>query len=298
MSLIGKVAVITGGGGVIGTAVARTLVNKGAKVVVGDIQGKSAQDVAEELNENAKSTVASSLQADVTKYKDNIALFRHAEATFGGVDIAHLNAGTAIDSDAIFLPLDDDREERLFRINTLGVIKGTKVALLHMAARGGGVIVNTASLLGLDPVDTASAYNASKHAVVGWTRSFRLMPQICNVRVNTICPFATDTGLLVDIMNAGIIINSFGKKIPHCSVDTVTQAVMQLIEDPTYNGATLAVLPKGVIKNIEQQHVDLPPEAIEPEKFNRLLEEADREAVDDYKSKLAEALKRYQDQYE
>lgn len=54
MSLIGKVAVITGGGGVIGTAVARTLVNKGAKVIVGDIQGKSAQDVAEELNENAK----------------------------------------------------------------------------------------------------------------------------------------------------------------------------------------------------------------------------------------------------
>lgn len=83
-----------------------------------------------------------------------------------------------------------------------------------------------------------------------------------------------DTGLLVDIMNAGLIINSFGKKIPHCSVDTVTQAVMQLIEDPTYNGtsylrlfallltmdcvgATLAVLPKGVIKNIEQPHVDL-----------------------------------------
>lgn len=47
-----------------------------------------------------------------------------------------------------------------------------------------------------------------------------------------------DTGLLVDIMNAGIIINSFGKKIPHCSVDTVTQAVMQLIEDPTYNGTS------------------------------------------------------------
>lgn len=296
MSLIGKVAVITGGGGVIGKAVAQALVNKGAKVVVGDIQEKVAKDVADELNENAKANVASWLQADVTKYKDNIALFRHAEATFGGVDIAHLNAGTAVDSDTVFLPLDDEREERIFKINTLGVIKGTKVALLHMAARGGGVIVNTASLLGLDPMDTASAYNASKHAVVGWTRSLRLLPQICNVRVNTICPFATDTGLQEDIMNAGMIINRFGKKIPHCSVDTVTQAVMQLIEDPTCSGQTLAVLPEGVIKNIEQQHVDLPPGAINPEELNRLLEESIREAVDDYKIKLTDAFKRYQHQ--
>lgn len=53
---------------------------------------------------------------------------------------------------------------------------------------------------------------------------------------NSLCVNFVDTGLLVDIMNAGLIINSFGKKIPHCSVDTVTQAVMQLIEDPTYNG--------------------------------------------------------------
>lgn len=80
-----------------------------------------------------------------------------------------MNAGTAVDSDTVFLPLDgkcigclftfeantstDEREERIFKINTLGVIKGTKVALLHMAARGGGVIVNTASLLGLDPME-------------------------------------------------------------------------------------------------------------------------------------------------
>ncbi|KAI7882530.1 NAD(P)-binding protein [Lichtheimia hyalospora FSU 10163] len=296
MSLIGKVAVITGGGGVIGASVSRTLVNKGAKVVIGDIQENRAKDAAEELNENAKASIATYLQTDVTKYKDNIALFRHAERTFGGVDIAHLNAGTAIDSDTIFLPLDDEREERIFKINTMGVIKGTKVAILHMAARGGGVIVNTASLLGLDPVDTTSAYNASKHAVVGWTRSLRMMPQVCNVRVNTSCPFATDTGLLVDIMNAGMIINSFGKKIPHCSVDTVTQAVMQLIEDPTYNGATLAVLPKGVIKNIEQQHVDLPPEAIKPDEFNHLLEGTIREAVEEYKIRLTAALKRYQEQ--
>ncbi|CDS13304.1 hypothetical protein LRAMOSA05482 [Lichtheimia ramosa] len=308
MSLIGKVAVITGGGGVIGKAVAQALVNKGAKVVVGDIQEKVAKDVADELNENAKANVASWLQADVTKYKDNIALFRHAEATFGGVDIAHLNAGTAVDSDTVFLPLDDEREERIFKINTLGVIKGTKVALLHMAARGGGVIVNTASLLGLDPMDTASAYNASKHAVVGWTRSLRLLPQICNfVLLQQVLCFhrqnkklqrvhPLDTGLQEDIMNAGMIINRFGKKIPHCSVDTVTQAVMQLIEDPTCSGQTLAVLPEGVIKNIEQQHVDLPPGAINPEELNRLLEESIREAVDDYKIKLTDAFKRYQHQ--
>lgn len=108
------------------------------------------------------------LHVDVTKYDANIALFRLAEKEFGGVDIAFLNAGIGSNANAMFLPLDgkciffhptlhgltkhdfvDETDDRMLSVNTMGVIKGTKVAMLHMAKRGGGVIINTASMAGM-----------------------------------------------------------------------------------------------------------------------------------------------------
>lgn len=92
--------------------------------------------------------VAAFIHADVTKYSDNVALFRVAESEFGGVDFALLNAGIGAGANSMFTPLDDALEERMININTTAVIKGTKVALLHMAKRGGGAIVHLASVAG------------------------------------------------------------------------------------------------------------------------------------------------------
>ncbi|KAI8877428.1 NAD(P)-binding protein [Backusella circina FSU 941] len=183
-SVNGKVAVLTGASRGLGKAIADKLIENGAKVVIGDILEKEGNETVAEYNEKAGSKVAAFIRTDVTKYQDNIALFKLAEKEFGGVDIALLNAGIINNSDSMFTPLDDELEERMININTTAVIKGTKVALLHMAKRGGGVVLHLASVAGLVSAPELSSYNASKFGVVGYTRSFGLMPTICNVRVN------------------------------------------------------------------------------------------------------------------
>lgn len=147
-NLNGKVAVLTGASRGIGKAVADVLVDNGCKVVIGDILVEEGQKVVADYNAKAGTKVAAFIRTDVTKYSDNQALFKLADAEFGGVDYALLNAGIASNSNSMFTPMDDAVEERIIDINTTAVIKGTKVALLHMAKRGGGAIVHLASVAG------------------------------------------------------------------------------------------------------------------------------------------------------
>ncbi|KAI8374161.1 uncharacterized protein BYT42DRAFT_606148 [Radiomyces spectabilis] len=174
LSIAGKVAVITGASRGIGKAVAEALAERGAKVVIGDVIDTIGETTTETINTrygNHGNKIAIYQHADVTKYRDLIQLFEVAENEFGSVDIAIMNAGTNQNYDTLFAPLDDKLEMAIYEVNVGGVIKGNKVALLHMAKYGGGVIVNTASVAGLAPTIYLNAYAASKHAVVGWTRS-------------------------------------------------------------------------------------------------------------------------------
>ncbi|KAI7881594.1 NAD(P)-binding protein, partial [Lichtheimia hyalospora FSU 10163] len=187
-----RVAVVTGASRGIGKAVSKALVEQGARVVIGDVLDKEGLQTVQELNKSRNEKVAAFAHTDVTVYKDVIALFRFAESVFGGVDIAFLNAGKINDADNLFLPLDDDKEAELPNTNFLGIVKSTKVAVLHLAKRGGGVIVNMASTAGFQSCmqrRQQAHYFATKHAVVGWTRSVgSMLKEICNVRVNAVCP--------------------------------------------------------------------------------------------------------------
>ncbi|KAI8066755.1 hypothetical protein BC940DRAFT_302222 [Gongronella butleri] len=247
-SLEGKVAVLTGASRGIGKAIADALVAKGCKVVLGDILDKEGEAVVAEYNKDGKR--AAYIHADVTKYNDNVALFKFAEKEFGGVHIAVLNAGIINGGNNIFTEFDDERDAKMIDINVTSVIKGSKVATLALARSGGGVIIHTASIAGLySSIMHLAPYTASKHAVVGYMRSFDLMPAVCNVRMNAICPYWVQTNLL-DGLNRGTAdkdpIEKLVANSPRTKIETVVEGVMTLIEDETRVGQTLVALPDGL----------------------------------------------------
>ncbi|KAI9495975.1 hypothetical protein BDB00DRAFT_179129 [Zychaea mexicana] len=297
-TLEGKVAVITGGGRGLGKAVAAALIERGAKVVIGNTTVAQGTATVDEFNAAAGCKVAAFKQTDITTYKDNIALFQFAEKEFGGVDIAYLNAGVAGNAtDIIFLPPDDENDARAMNVNAVGTMKGTKIAMLHLAKRGGGVIINCSSTLGSNAVPSMSAYVASKHAMNGWTRCFSMLPQICNVRVNAVCPHFVETDMLVpnpDQLSRGGPVLNLVDKIPKTTTENVVNAVLLLIEDETRNAQTLMALPGDVIR--EQEPAPPAPETITPE-FVELMGNYAQDYVTFHKKELEDYLKVYEKQY-
>ncbi|KAK4511417.1 uncharacterized protein ATC70_012632 [Mucor velutinosus] len=290
----GKVVVLTGASRGIGKAVADALVANGAHVVIGDLLEKEGQAVVDAYNSEAKSKVAAFLRTDVTKYKDNQDLFKLAESEFGGVDHAVLNAGIALNSNSYFSEMDDDLEEKIIDVNTTAVIKGTKVALLHMAKRGGGSIIHVASVAGIVASPSLASYNASKHGVIGYTRSFTLMPYICNVRVNAICPFYVDTDLVSTQQKNETETNTSLRKLIYTfeftPMSVVVEGALQLMADDTKNTETVLCLPEG---NIPMERPTLPGSLTTKEKTESLKQYATEVSIPLAKSALKGALQRY-----
>jgi NAD(P)-dependent dehydrogenase (short-subunit alcohol dehydrogenase family) len=168
--LDGKVAVVTGGGGGIGTAVCRVLAERGAAVVVADLDGDAAAVVAAAIEESGGSAIAYAL--DVSVEDEVRALVAAAGARFGGVDILHNNAAhTDIGPDNVPLTeLDMDHWDRAMAVNVRGYAQMAKHLVPGMIGRGGGVIVNTASGAGMHGDLVRTAYGTSKAAVIGLTR--------------------------------------------------------------------------------------------------------------------------------
>ncbi|KAI8145481.1 hypothetical protein BJV82DRAFT_666729 [Fennellomyces sp. T-0311] len=283
-----KVAVITGGSKGIGYNVAKALVAKGAKVVIGDLLDKEGQAAVKEFNETAGKQVAAYNHCDVTKYSDLIALFGLADKLFGGIDIAILNAGIAGElAGGIFTPLDDRADMLIQEVNLGGVIKGNKVALLHMAKRGkGGVIINTASMAGFSAFPGLGAYTASKHGVVGWTRSLVNVQDLCDVRVNAVCPYWCETDIIANPPEESS--RKFLEATPKTTMEFVVQAFLQCIEDTSLCGDTLQVLPDGV--HLEAPY--MPKESCFTPEFLEKLPELQAEGAQQAKKNLDEALKR------
>ncbi|ORZ21342.1 hypothetical protein BCR42DRAFT_407339 [Absidia repens] len=285
-NLQNKTAVLTGAARGIGKAVADALIQKGANVVIGDILDDEGKALVASYNANGKR--AAYIHSDATKYKDNVALFQLAEAEFGGVDIAILNAGIISHSNNLFAPFDDSLDEKMMDINMTSVIKGTKVAVLHMARRGGGVIVSTASMAGLygSTVELAP-YTASKHAVVGYTRSFDMLPSVCNVRVNCVCPYWVETDLLSDLKE-GSPFDTLVSKSPKTKIKTVVEGFITLLEDETRIGQTLLALPDGL--KVHDRPTGYESTAVDPSH----VQEYFKEDVGRLKEQLAQALERYE----
>ena len=185
MEIEGKVAIVTGAGSGIGRATAIALAAEGASVVVADIDPEGAAATVGEITGADGSAVF--VHTDVTSPESIRSLFAEAEAAYGGVDIVYNNAG--ISSGEPHWPeasLERIAEET--HINTSGVMMGTREAVQAMRRRGGGVIVNTASVAGDGHLPFDPMYSATKKAVMSFTQSCAPLAQSDNIRVNAVSP--------------------------------------------------------------------------------------------------------------
>jgi NAD(P)-dependent dehydrogenase (short-subunit alcohol dehydrogenase family) len=198
--LEGKVALVTGGGSGIGRAAALALARDGARVVIGNRNVERGEETVA-LIRQAGGT-ASFRRTDVLVAAEIEALVNHAVKTYGGLDLAFNNAG--IEGDVA--PLVDHTEadyDAVMGVNVKGVWLSMKYEIPRMLERGGGAIVNCASIGGLIGFPNMAIYIASKHAVIGLTKTAALEYSERGIRINAVNPAVIDTEL-VDRLVVGL----------------------------------------------------------------------------------------------
>jgi len=193
MRLGDKVAIVTGAGSGIGRATANLFAKEGARVVVADIESNLGKETVEGISKNGGTAVQ--VVADVSKADEVRAMIKACITSFGKLDVLFNNAGIEGPGGLLWEMKEDDWN-RVIDVNLKSVFLGCKYAIPYMK-RTKGSIVNTASELGLVGSTSRPAYSASKGGIIALTRSLALQCAPYGIRVNCICPGATETPLLV-----------------------------------------------------------------------------------------------------
>ncbi|KAL3618036.1 hypothetical protein CASFOL_038357 [Castilleja foliolosa] len=231
--LEGKVALITGGASGIGECTAKLFSKHGAKVVIADIQDESGHSIVNSIGPESSSFV----HCDVTNEDHVKNAVDKAVSTYGKLDIMFNNAGTLGPHQTRILDTDKTDFERVLEVNVTGVFLGMKHAARVMVPARSGTIISTASLSSGIGGGAPYAYAASKHAVVGLTKSLAVELGPFGIRVNCVSPALVATNMAtksfgIDVENVEKISNHMANlKGVTLNVDDVANAALFLASD-------------------------------------------------------------------
>jgi len=231
MEFKNKVVLVTGGGSGIGRETAYLYATQGAKVVIADINEKGSKETVQTIKDNGG--VAFFIKTNVADADQVKSLIDTIVVKYGQLDIAINNAGIG-GSMARTHEASLEDWDKVMAVNTSGVFYCMKYELQQMLKQEGGAIINIASIAGLKGLPNSVAYTASKHAVVGMTKTVAVEYARKNIRVNAVCPVFTKTALfqpevfdqfkpgISDKLKGGIPMKRFGK------VNETAQAILWL----------------------------------------------------------------------
>ena len=239
MKLTGKVAIVTGGASGIGLATVKAFLEKGAKVIIADFNEEGGQQAEQQLKQGDAEVAF--VKVDVASEESVEQLIAATVKRYGRVDIMVNNAGIGVLSVTHELTYED--YHKVVSINQDGVFFGAKHAIKNMLENGGGVIINTSSILGSVGEGGAFAYNATKGAVNLMTKSLAIQYAEHKIRVNAVAPGYVESGMvskeaLGDFYDALVDKHPIGRL---GQPEEIAHAIVFLVENEFVTGSTLMV---------------------------------------------------------